>query len=218
VHGPPQTALTLERDDDPDRDEAPRRTREDLAASVRAVPDVRDDGARPGRQAVGALPDGAGDPAVRAQLARAPRSVTFAVLGAPGTKGSPYARVHKGRAIVHEGAKSKAWERLVRERALEAVGTREGPTFVDVALDVAITFELARPAGHWAKRGGLKSGAPPWPSRRLDLLDKLCRSTLDALIGSVFDDDSRVVRLLATKIYAAPGHEGARITVQEIAS
>ena len=38
------------------------------------------------------------------------------------------------------------------------------------------------------------SSAPPFKRRKPDI-DKLARSTLDSLTGSVFDDDARVARL-----------------------
>jgi Holliday junction resolvase RusA-like endonuclease len=65
-----------------------------------------------------------------------------------------------------------------------------------------------------ARKRGLKPSAPLTPATKPDI-DKLTRSTLDSLIGAVFDDDSRIVRLVVDKQYAVPGAEGARIRVQE---
>jgi hypothetical protein len=42
---------------------------------------------------------------------------------------------------------------------------------------------------------------------------KIARSTLDSATGIVFGDDSRIVALSVAKVYAAPGGEGATITV-----
>jgi Holliday junction resolvase RusA-like endonuclease len=86
--------------------------------------------------------------------------------------------------------------------------------FVRVPVDVTIVFRIARPGGHWAKRGGVKPSAPTAPHSKPDI-DKLARSTLDSLTGIVFDDDSRIVRLTLDKVYAAPGREGASIVVDE---
>ena len=77
-----------------------------------------------------------------------------------------------------------------------------------------LDFRLVRPQGQWRPKGGLKPSAPSAPIAKPDI-DKLARSTLDALIGLAFDDDSRIVQLLVTKSYAAPGQEGCFITVQE---
>lgn len=144
------------------------------------------------------------------------RQVVIEVLGTPAAKGSLHARVHNGRVVVHEGKRTKAWERLVREHiAVQLFGGAlpDAPMFVDVPLTVGIVFRLARPSGHWGK-SGLKPRAAPMPHRKPDI-DKLARATLDPLIGSVIDDDSRIVELNVRKTYAAPGQEGARIVVEE---
>jgi Holliday junction resolvase RusA-like endonuclease len=141
------------------------------------------------------------------------------VLGTPAPKGSNRAMVRGGRAVFIPGGskvnagKLRGWDANVRQRAAEALGERTEPLFVGKAMSVEITFRLARPAGHWGKRG-LKPSAPLTPATKPDI-DKLARSTLDSLIGAVFDDDSRIVRLVVDKQYAVPGAEGARIRVQE---
>jgi Holliday junction resolvase RusA-like endonuclease len=144
------------------------------------------------------------------------------VAGTPAPKGSARAFMVRGpnpRAVVAPGGsatgrkKTKAWEQAVREAANAVVVGQAAPTFVDVSLFVSMVFRMARPAGHWAKRGGLKPGALPYPRTKPDL-DKLVRSTADALKGSIYDDDSRIVAKMAVKIYAAPGTEGATITVE----
>lgn len=112
-------------------------------------------------------------------------------------------------------AKLQSWDSAVRSAALEIVGSRAAPPFVDTAMAVEITFRLARPGGHWGKgknAGKLSPSAPAFPRGKPDI-DKLARSTLDSLTGTIFDDDSRVISLVLRKIYAAPGHEGASITV-----
>ena len=134
------------------------------------------------------------------------------VLGTPAAKGSPHARVQNGHVVMHEGTKTKGWERAVREAAIAAIGTPGVPPFVDVALRVAVTFRLVRPGGHWGKKG-LKPSAPAYPHKKPDV-DKLLRATLDPLIGAVMDDDSRIVYVTANKVYADPGNEGATIHVE----
>ena len=137
--------------------------------------------------------------------------ITIDVLGTPAAKGSPHARVHNGHVVMHEGKKTKAWEGLVREAAAEVVGNVTAPPFVDQPLVVLMDFYLPRPAGHYGKNG-LKSSAPARPNKKPDI-DKLARATCDPLIGSVMDDDSRIVELVVRKHYAEPGREGARIVV-----
>ncbi len=150
-------------------------------------------------------------------------SILIDVLGTPAPKGSNRAMVRGGRAVFVPGGskvgalKMKAWEALVREAASEAVGDVETPPYVDCALCVSIVFRMARPAGHWGKgrnAGRLTPSAPSHPRVAPDV-DKLARCTIDPLIGTCFDDDSRIVRLVATKMYAEPGKEGARIEIEE---
>ena len=123
------------------------------------------------------------------------------------------------RAVLASGAsavgrqKIKAWEQAVREAANLLVLGRSGPVFVDLPLRVTMTFRMARPSGHWRKAGGLKPSAPTYPAGRPDL-DKLVRATADALTGSIYDDDARIVAKISAKVYADVGTEGATITVE----
>ena len=147
--------------------------------------------------------------------------VKLMVLGTPAPKGSARAFMTRGsnpRAVLASGSsavgrqKIKAWEQAVREVAQLAVIGQAGPTFVDVPLRVTMVFRMARPAGHWGKKG-LKPSAPQYPAGRPDL-DKLVRATADALTGSIYDDDARIVEKLSSKVYAEAGAEGATITVE----
>lgn len=142
------------------------------------------------------------------------------VLGTPAPKGSNRAMLRGGRAVFVPGGSKvnqsalRSWADSVRHACQSFVSERSSPVFTQVPVAVAITFRLKRPAGHWAKSGGLKTSAPIAPSVKPDV-DKLARSTLDALSGAIFDDDSRIVCMRATKEYAQPGHEGATIRVWE---
>ena len=140
------------------------------------------------------------------------------VLGCPAPKGSNRAMMRGGRAVFVPGGsrvnqrKLQSWDANVRQALACELGERSAPVFVGLALEVAIVFRLTRPSGHWGKHG-LRPSAPLVPATKPDV-DKLARSTLDSLIGSVFDDDSRIVRLVVDKQYASPGNEGATIRVQ----
>ena len=148
------------------------------------------------------------------------RTITFDVLGAPAPKGSGRAILIAGQARhVPSGSSAnqkalRSWDANVRDAAREAIGEVDVPPFVGVALECEITFFLARPAGHWGAKG-LKPSAPRHPIGKPDA-GKLARSTEDSLTGIVFDDDSRIVNLISRKRYAAPGKEGAIITVREV--
>lgn len=147
--------------------------------------------------------------------------ISINVLGTPAPKGSSRAFYKAGmkRAVIvkDNSERQKSWDRNVRESALEQLGPCLEPKFVSKPLLVEIRFLLTRPSGHWGKgrnAGKLSPSAPIAPATKPDI-DKLARSTLDALIGLAFDDDSRIVSLALSKMYAAPGHEGAVIIVRE---
>lgn len=152
--------------------------------------------------------------------------IVLEVLGTPAPKGSSRAFVNKrtGRAIVAPSGSAANkdrlanWSSATRDEARRIIGEREVPPFVDRPLVVAITFRIARTAGHWGKgknAGRLMPSAPKFPRGKPDI-DKLARTTLDALTGIVFDDDSRIVKLELAKLYANPGNEGAMITIGEV--
>jgi Holliday junction resolvase RusA-like endonuclease len=147
--------------------------------------------------------------------------ITIEVLGTPAPKGSARAFYKAGmkRAVIvkDNSERQRGWDANVRERARRVVGDVAAPPFVDTPLSVSITFRLARPAGHYRKGAlnALKPGAPAFPRGKPDA-DKLARATLDSLTGIVFDDDARIVELVVLKRYAAPGHEGATITVSAL--
>jgi hypothetical protein len=143
--------------------------------------------------------------------------ISISVLGTPAPKGSSRAFYKAGmkRAVIvkDNSERQRGWDRNVRETALETLGPCLSPVFVQKPLQVELQFRITRPAGHWRSDGmRLKPSAPIAPAGKPDI-DKLARSTLDALIGLAFDDDSRIVRLMLSKAYAAPGHEGCLITV-----
>jgi Holliday junction resolvase RusA-like endonuclease len=163
-------------------------------------------------------------PGPRVQLGR--EIVTLHVLGTPAPKGSsrPMLNRKTGKAFTFRGgspvtaAKLDTWDGAVRASAANAIGAVEAPPFVELPLTVTIVFRLARPGGHWGKgknAGRLIAAAPTHPRGKPDI-DKLARSTLDSLTGIVFDDDSRIVTLTLSKTYAAPGNEGATITIAAV--
>lgn len=153
------------------------------------------------------------------------RAVRLEVLGVPGAKGSARAFINRktGRAFVAPGGaksteqKIAAWSTAVREAAARALGVLETPPFVETALAVTIVFHMQRPKSHYGtgkNAGTLKPDAPARPTSKPDI-DKIARSTLDALTGGVFDDDSRIADLSLSKRWASPGRSGATITIAE---
>jgi Holliday junction resolvase RusA-like endonuclease len=139
-------------------------------------------------------------------LALAHRAVTFRVFGIAQPKGSTRAFIPKGwrrPIITTDNPKSKGWQQLVAEQA-QAVAA-EGLFLSPVALTV--TFHLPRPQS-LPKRVVQHTKKPD--------LDKLVRSTKDALKGVLYGDDAQVVELRARKVYAPTGSAPcAVITIEE---
>jgi Holliday junction resolvase RusA-like endonuclease len=171
-----------------------------------------------------ALPIAELETPVSTQLAER-RVIAFEVLGEPAPKGSARAFVNKktGRAFVAPGGRGTTevkianWNSAVREAAARTIGAVEAPPFVETALAVTVVFHMKRPKGHWGtgKRAGtILASAPARPMGKPDI-DKLARTTLDAMTGCIFDDDSRIASLTLDKRWAAPGREGATITIAE---
>lgn len=140
------------------------------------------------------------------------------VYGTPAPQGS---KRHVGNGVmVESSAKVKPWREAVKAAALDLLpGQAEtGP------VGVTVTFFLARPKGHWLPANSrrdvpaLRPDAPRWPSTKPDL-DKLIRSTLDAIKDAgVYADDSQVVNITASKIYAGQitGPPGAIVIVRSM--
>lgn len=141
-------------------------------------------------------------------LAMARRTVTFTAIGIAQPKGSTRAFVPKGWTrpiITTDNPKSKGWQQLVAEQAQTVA--RDGLFVGPVVL--AVVFHLPRPQSlpkkvlHHTKKPDL---------------DKLVRSTKDALKGVLYNDDAQVVELHARKVYAAvAAAPHAVITLQEAA-
>jgi crossover junction endodeoxyribonuclease RusA len=117
----------------------------------------------------------------------------------------------KGHAlIVEDCAKTKPWTEAVKWAILETLPGLHlsGP------LAVTIHFTLPKPKSAPKRRR-------TYPDRKPDI-DKLMRSTLDALTASgLIEDDARIISIAAGKFYPnedSMGMEspGARIFVSEV--
>lgn len=125
--------------------------------------------------------------------------IAMRVLGHPAPQGS---KRHVGRGIMVEASKAVTpWREAV---VTECKRHQVAGLMIDAPVDVFLSFYFPRPAGHYAASGEVKASAPKYPSRRsVGDLDKLVRSTLDALVqASVIADDCLVVDLTARKRYA----------------
>ena len=138
-----------------------------------------------------------------------PNSLTFVVYGLAAPQGS---KRSLGNGILVESSKAvKPWRQDVKHAALACLPPDWDPT---TPMSLSIVFRFKRPQGQIGKRG-LKPSAPlHCTSARAGDIDKLQRSTLDALTGVAFDDDRQVVTVNASKRYCSGDEpQGALITV-----
>lgn len=114
----------------------------------------------------------------------------FFVPGVPATKGSwrPIRGKRGKTVLLPDNAREKPWALAV---AWSAKAARMRP--LDGAVKVTIHCWFPRP----------KNPTNPFPAR--NDVDKLARSTLDALTGIAWQDDQQVVRLVVTKAYVDVG-------------
>lgn len=116
--------------------------------------------------------------------------ITITVIGVPKPQGSKrfVGTSKSGRGILVESCSGvKDWRQAVVWAAREHGGKLAG------AVDVDLFFTLPKPKS--AKRAAV-------PERKPDI-DKLCRSTLDALVmAGTIEDDARVLCMVARKMYA----------------
>jgi crossover junction endodeoxyribonuclease RusA len=128
------------------------------------------------------------------------------VRGIPAPQGS------KTQWGAESSKKVRPWREAVRGKAQDALDNGEQPIAGPVAVRIA--FYLPRPKSHYytGKRAGvLRDDAPDYCDKRPDV-DKLVRSTLDALTSAgAYADDARVARLIVDKKYGSDTFVGAVI-------
>jgi crossover junction endodeoxyribonuclease RusA len=128
-------------------------------------------------------------------------TLEFRIVGVAQQMGSKRAFIPKGwtRAIITDSNRNlKSWQTLVAEAAsyaIQALAPAERAMCPE-GVRLTIAFFLPRPKS-MPRRVTAHVKAPD--------LDKLVRSTADALSQIVFRDDAQIVDLIATKRYAAPG-------------
>lgn len=138
------------------------------------------------------------------------------VYGDPRPQGS---KRHVGRGIMIEsgGAALKTWREDVKQAALAHmthIDPLSGP------IEITVAFSLRRPMSHFVGNDrvrGLRKTAPLYHTGRPDV-DKLLRSTLDALTSAgVYADDSLISLVMATKTWCDEDEPpGADITLAEL--
>lgn len=137
--------------------------------------------------------------------------VIFQVEGTPVPKGRPrFAR--RGKFVSTYSPKTTVdYESKVSDAAKQAMGSQkplEGP------LLACIYITLPIPASYSKKRFNACLSGEERPTKRTHGdIDNLCKAIFDGMNGVVFEDDSQVVSLHATKVYGTVGL--VEIMVQE---
>lgn len=143
----------------------------------------------------------------------------FFVAGKPVCKGSKNGQVNRTKsgklfATVYDqpGTKLKKWEKAVY---ITALSQRQGQGLIQNPVRVRLYFQTPRPKSHLTSKGRPSSQYREYPtSKMVGDIDKLSRAVLDGLTGSIYTDDSQVIRLETEKHYSEP--EGVWIEVVEL--
>src|SRR4051812_44229719 len=125
----------------------------------------------------------------------------FTVHGRPQPAGSKkgFFNPRTSRVVIVDDAKnSRPWKQQVAGAALDAMGDTP---MLNGPVELAVTFFLARPKGHYGtgrNADTLKPSAPEYPTVKPDAT-KLLRAVEDAMTGIVWRDDAQVVTQRAYK-------------------
>jgi len=124
-------------------------------------------------------------------------SLTFHVDINPVPKGRPRFSKAGGFMRSYTPKKTSDYETEVRTQA-QSVMTREP---LETPLAVYLYFRLRIPRSHSKKRQEACLNGSERPTKKPDI-DNLAKSVLDGLNGVVWHDDSQIVSLHLTKVYA----------------
>ena len=135
--------------------------------------------------------------------------VCFCVEGTPVPKGRPRFRSVGKFVQTYTDSKTREFEAVVAEASSKAMGESDP---LRTPLKVFLQFTMPIPASVTKKR--LKSilDGMEVHTKKPDL-DNLIKATLDGMSGIVFDNDSQIVNISATKKYGT--HPQTDILVME---
>lgn len=154
-------------------------------------------------------------------------AIAFHVAGTPAPKGSTKAFVvyKRGRfqaAVTNDNPRTRPWAAVVRNAAIMARAAWVHHNGLGMAAVLVPAY--ARPAAVRLELEFVLPRVTALPKRRIvphtskPDLDKLTRAALDALTGVLYEDDSQVCAIVATKRYAMVGEAaGCGIGVDAIA-
>jgi Holliday junction resolvase RusA-like endonuclease len=121
--------------------------------------------------------------------------------------------------MIYESTKGHSTWRVTVTRMAMAAMREQGHELIEGAAVLSVKYRFPRPPSHVKVDGvSLRKGKPKEMISSPDL-SKLVRCVEDALTDAkVWTDDSHVIRLLASKLYAKPGEAvGVEVTVAAVA-
>ncbi|HKN77114.1 MAG TPA: RusA family crossover junction endodeoxyribonuclease [Candidatus Acidoferrum sp.] len=137
-------------------------------------------------------------------------AIRFTVYGRPEPQGSTRAFLPKGwnRAVITtDNAKLKPWRQQLSASAIGALAENGGELLAKPSgVRLAVCFYFERPASV-SKRRVLPSVKPD--------IDKLTRALMDALTGTIFEDDAQVTDIVVAKRYGIPERAEVQVEIVE---
>jgi Holliday junction resolvase RusA-like endonuclease len=135
--------------------------------------------------------------------------IMFTVPGQPHGKGRPRFARRGNFVATYTDAKTSSYEDQIRFYALQAMGSSEP---LKTALEAFIYVRLPVPQSYPKKRAEACLSGFEWPCKKPDL-DNVVKSFMDAMNCIVYGDDSQVVEIHTTKVYAETG--GVDVLIKE---
>lgn len=123
--------------------------------------------------------------------------INFAVYGEPVAKGRPRFTTRGKFPVAYTPAKTKSYEFEVGMMALTAMG---GSKPLEGALEAFIYVTFAVPESYSKKRTEACLSDSEKHTKRPDL-DNVIKSVIDGMDKIVFDNDSQITSIHATKVY-----------------
>ena len=127
--------------------------------------------------------------------------VMFTVEGTPIGKGRPKFARRGNFVSTYTPTKTRDYETLIAEAAQKAMGSSE-PLKTPVAAYIYITVPI--PASYSKKRSEACLSGLERPCKKPDA-DNILKAFFDAMNGIVYQDDSQIVSIHATKRYGTVG-------------
>jgi Holliday junction resolvase RusA-like endonuclease len=125
--------------------------------------------------------------------------VQFTIDAPPVPKGRPKFSKIGGFVRTYTPRKTSDYETIVRETAQQAMGQTE---LLETPVGVYLYIRLPIPQSYSKKRKEACLSGQEKPIKKPDI-DNLAKSILDGMNGIVWKDDSQIVSLHITKVYAS---------------